>query len=136
MKRTTTYRTVLACIALGAVPLVAAEGPAGEPGAGGLPVLDLTLRNDAVAGLPGVIPAGRMTVRVVNDGSSRRSLVIARLNGRGMRVAARTGALAPGDGAVVAVRFTPGRWLAAERGVSRGPAAETLVPAPTPGAPR
>jgi hypothetical protein len=77
-----------------------------------------------------------MTVRVVNDGSSRRSLVIGRLNSRGMRVTARTGALAPGDGAAVAVRFTPGRWIAAERGVSRGPAAETLVPAPMPGAPR
>ena len=62
--------------------------------------------------------------------------MIARLDGGALRVAARTGALAPGDGIAVTVRFTPGRWLAAERGVSRGPAAATLVPAPTPGAPR
>lgn len=136
MTRTALYGAVLACVVLGAAPLVAAGVRAGGPGERALPALDLTLRDDAVAGLPGVLPAGRMTVRVGNAGLTRRSLVIARLDGGALRVAARTGALAPGDGIAVTVRFTPGRWLAAERGVSRGPAAATLVPAPTPGAPR
>ena len=136
MTGTAIYRAALACIVLGAAPLVAAEDRAGEPAAGALPALDLTIRDDAVAGLPGVLPAGPMTVRVGNAGSTRRSLVIARLDGGTLRVAARTGALAPGDAIAVTVRLTPGRWLAAERGVSRSPVAETLVPAPTPGAPR
>ena len=136
MTRTALCGAVLACIVLGAAPLVAAADRAGEPAAGALPALDLTIRDDAVAGLPGVLPAGPMAVRVGNAASTRRSLVIARLDGGALRVAARTGALAPGDGIAITVRFVPGRWLAAQRGVSRGPAAATLVPGPTPGAPR
>ena len=61
MTRRTTYPAVLACIALAAAPLAAADAPGEAHAAQGLPVLDLTLRDDAVAGLPGVIPAGPMT---------------------------------------------------------------------------
>ncbi len=134
--RTTIFRTVLACAVLGAAPVVAAQTQAGAPDAQGLPVIDLTLRDDAVAGLPGVVPAGRTAVRVTNGAATRRSLSLARLDGDHARVVARAGALAPGEVRVVALRLTPGRWLAAEGGVSRGPVAATLVPAAAPGAPR
>lgn len=135
-RTTTTSRAVLACIALGAVPLVAAEHPAGRPAAAGLPVLDLTLRDDAVAGLPGVVAAAPTAVRVTNAASGARTLSMVRLDGGRARVVARTGTIAPGDGRVVRLRLRPGRWLAAEGGVSRAPVAATLVPAPATGAPR
>lgn len=136
MTLTTTHRGVLVCIALATVPLVAADTPSGHPAAGGLPVIELTLRDDAVAGLPGVVAAAPTAVRVTNAASTGRSLSIARLDGDRARVVARTGTLAPGDDQLVPLRLTPGRWLAAEGGVSRGPVAATLVPAPAPGAPR
>ncbi|MGE0027822.1 MAG: hypothetical protein AB7O78_03665 [Thermoleophilia bacterium] len=136
MTRTTTYRAVLAFIVLGAAPLVAAERPGGEPATSALPVLDLTLRDDAVAGLPGVVAGAPTAVRVTNEASGARTLSLARLDGDHARVVTRTATLAPGAGQVVRLRLTPGRWLAAEGGVSRGPVAATLVPAPASGAPR
>jgi hypothetical protein len=128
---------VVVCVALGAVPLIAAgPGDAGDPVAAGAPVMDLTLGDEAVAGLPGVLPEGLWVVRVTNTAASDRSLTMARLDGGATRVVARSVGLAPGEQDLVAVRFVPGRWIAAEGGVSRGPAAATLVPAPAPGAPR
>jgi hypothetical protein len=137
MGRTGCTRAVLACLALGAVPFVAAGTAADDDLVGaGLPVVDLSMRDDAVAGLPGVIPPGPVTVRATNDGTSDRSLALGRLAGGSLRVVARTAVLAPGDADLIVVRFRPGRWVAAEGGVSRAPAAATLVPAPAPGAPR
>jgi hypothetical protein len=137
MRRTTGIRAVLACTALGSVPLVAAgSGGGDDPTGAGLPALHLTMRDDAVAGLPGAFPAGPVVVAVSNDAASPRSFYMARLDGDELRVAARTGALAPGQDAAVTVRLEPGRWIAAEAGVSRAPAAVTLVPATANGAPR
>ena len=137
MRRTTGIRAVLACTALAAVPLVAAgSGGGDDPIGAGLPALHLTMRDDAVTGLPGAFPAGPVIVAVSNGAASSRSLYVARLDGDELRVAARTGALAPGQDAAVMVRLDPGRWIAAEAGVSRPAAAVTLVPATTPGAPR
>ncbi len=130
-------RALLACVALGAVPLVAAGSAADDDLIGaGLPVIDLSMRDDAVAGLPGVLPPGPVTVRATNDASSDRSLSLGRLDAGSVRVVAHTAVLAPGEADLMVVRFRPGRWIAAEGGVSRAPAAATLVPAPAPGAPR
>jgi hypothetical protein len=137
MGRTGSIRAVLACAALAALPFVAAGTAADDDLIGaGLPVVDVSLRDDAVAGLPGVIPPGPVTVRATNDGSSDRSLALGRLDDGSVRVVARTAVLAPGEADLVVVRFRPGRWIAAEGGVSRAPAAAALVPAPAPGAPR
>ena len=63
---------VVVCVALGAVPLIAAgPGDAGDPVAAGVPMMDLTLGDDAVAGLPGVLPEGVLVVRVTNTAASR-----------------------------------------------------------------
>jgi hypothetical protein len=136
VRRTTGIRAALACALLAATPLVAAAPAAGDRDPADLPVIDLTMRDDAVAGLAGVVDAGPAAVRVTNAASSDRTLVLERLRRRGVRVAARSASLVPGAWDVVLVRLAPGRWLAAEEGVSRGPVAETLVPARAPGAPR
>ncbi|HTI33827.1 MAG TPA: hypothetical protein VL422_09150 [Miltoncostaea sp.] len=135
MRRSSGVRAVLACLALAAAPLLAAPASDDHDPAG-LPVLDLTLRDDAVTGLAGVVEPGPAALRVTNAGSSDRSLVVERLDGDTPRVVAHSASLVPGAWDVVVVRFGPGRWLAAEEGVSRAPAAATLVPAPAPGAPR
>jgi hypothetical protein len=126
------------CAALGAAPLIAAAtaGGGGDPIRAGVPVLDLHLRDDAVSGLPGVLPPGPLILRVTNDASSDRGLTLAHVEEPGTRVLARTAVLAPGDQDLVGFRLGPGRWIAAQAGVSRAPAAVTLVPAPSPGAPR
>jgi hypothetical protein len=135
MRRGTGVRAVLVGLALCAAPLLPAPA-AGDRAAGELPTIDITMGDDAVAGLPGVAPAGPAAVRVTNAGSSDRALVVGRLDRGALRVAARTASLAPGGRDVVVVRFAPGRWVAEEAGVSRAPAAVTLVPATAPGAPR
>jgi len=135
VRRRTGVRAVLVGLTLCAAPLLAA--PAADDRAGAeLPTIDITIRDDAVAGLSGVVPAGPTAVRVTNACSSDRALVVGRLHDDGLRVVARTASLAPGARDVVVVRFAPGRWVAAEAEVSRAPAAVTLVPATAPGAPR
>jgi hypothetical protein len=135
VRRRTGIRAVLACVVLGATPLLASPA-ADDHDPAGLPVIDLTMRDDAVAGLAGVVAPGPAAVRVTNEGSSDRTLVVGRLDGTALRIVARSASLVPGAWDLVVVRFGPGRWLAAEEGVSRAPAAATLVPAQAPGAPR
>lgn len=135
MRRRTGVRAVLVCVVLGATPLLASPA-ADDHDPDGLPVIDLTMRDDAVAGLAGVVAPGPAAIRVTNAGSSDRWLVVGRVDGAALRVVARSATLVPGAWDLVVVRFGPGRWLAAEEGVSRAPAAAALVPAPRPGAPR
>ena len=135
MNRVTAMRGAVVLAALAAAPLLAAPA-ADDHDPAGLPVIEVTMRDDAVAGLAGVLDPGPAAVRVTNGGSSDRTLVVGRVDGPPLRVVARSASLAPGAWDVVVVRFGPGRWLAAEEGVSRAPEAASLVPAQAPGAPR